>query len=63
MYHSMCENGTLFPRCQACLGDWPTYDGLKRSVARSGMSSRADEIKRTYAAITKATRDAYQVRS
>ena len=29
-------------RCVACVGNWPTADAIKKSVARSGMSGKVD---------------------
>ena len=49
-------------RCIPCLCEWPVYTGMTKSVAKKGMSGKANEIKGVYASIHKQTTHDVQVK-
>ena len=48
-------------QCISCLCEWPVYTGMTKSVAKKGMSAKANEIKGVYATIHKQTIQDVQV--
>lgn len=50
-------------QCIPCLCEWPVYTGMTKSVAKKGMSGKANEIKGVYANIHKQTTHDVQVKN